>query len=164
MGYNLTIGELEIEYVQDKDCPHISLNAASQTNADAPAFGEGTDYTNQRWPSYTAWSNFYKFVGLEELFTGKNSQGQYVRDDGLLVSHPGCVPLTKKHREEINKALDEFKIKYPDAIPTYGNPGDNFEGDPNNPEENAYLVRLVWLQYWVNWALDNCKQPVFENS
>ena len=93
---------------------------------------------------------------------------ELVRDDGLIINHPGCVPLTEQHRKEINDAVLRWKAKYPNAEPTYGQiPPEGalgFSVDKENPEENAYMCRLVWLHYWVNWALDNCKQPVFANS
>lgn len=28
----------------------------------------------------------------------------------------------------------------------------------------AALCRGEWLAYWLRWAVDNCKQPVFVNS
>lgn len=164
MGYTLNIGELKIRYDNDEDCPTIDCDAETFMHDNAPAFGEPTDKTSSRWPSYTAWANFSRFTGLYDLFYGKNEQKETTRDDALLRSHPGCVPLTEKHRREVNAAYEGFKIKYPNAIPTYGTPKNVFEGDKNNPEENYQMTRLVWLHYWVNWALDNCKQPVFTNS
>jgi len=56
MGYTLRIGELgddgEVETVRHDD---------------APAFDEPTDYTNDRWPSYTAWWGFVRACGLDAL-------------------------------------------------------------------------------------------------
>lgn len=164
MGYTLTIGELEMTFDNDEDCPNIDLSAEGFCHENAPAFGEPTDNTSSRWPSYISWAEFCRFVGLYDLFYGKNDQKELTRDDAILAQHPGCIPLTEKHRREINAAYEAFKIKYPNAVATYGNPKSFFEGDPNNPEENGQMCRLVWLHYWVNWALDNCKKPVFANS
>ena len=166
MGYTLTIGEFELDFdTKDEDCPHISLDAKMFKHDDAPAFGEPTDNESQRWPSYTSWSDFCRFSGLYDLFYGKNEARELTRDDALLHEHPGCIPLTEKQRREVNEAYEAFKKKYPNAKPTYGDiPKGSFDGDPNNPEENGQMCRLVWLHYWVNWALDNCKQPVFANS
>jgi hypothetical protein len=171
MGYNLTIGELKVRYDQDNDCPEISLTAKGFCHDEAPAFGEISDYTSSRYPSYSAWSDFSMSVGLASLFYGKdnNGRGELIRDDALLVNHPGCVPLTEQHRKEVNEALANFKKVYPNAIATYGRPAPEgksaaFWDDKENPVENGWLCRLVWLHYWVNWALDNCSQPVFENG
>lgn len=150
MAYNLTIGELKVSYYQDEDEPRVELSAESSRHDEAPAFGEISDYTNGRYPSYSAWYDFTRSAGLFSLFYGKEE-----RYDALLANHPGCVPLTEQHRREVNKALVDFKLKYPDAIATYKD---------KSILENGLLCRLVWFHYWVNWALDNCKQPVFENS
>lgn len=158
MGYTLTIGELQIGYFNDNGDPHIALSARQERHKKAPAFGEPTDYTNTRWPSYTVWTEFTEFAGLYSLFFAEN------REDRLIYSHPGCVPLTEQHRQEVNQAFEAFKLKYPNAVSTYGNTDNPLDVDPENPEENGYMCRLVWLHYWVNWALDNCEKPVFGNS
>lgn len=167
MGYTLRIGELEITYCNDESEPRIDLDARGEWHENAPSYGEPTDKENQRWPSYSGWNNFCKYFGLSELFYGKNERGEWSRDDALISEHPGCVPLTERHRREINATLEAHKIKYPNAIPTYGKPapfGKMTWEDLDNPPENYQLCRLIWLHYWVNWALDNCKQPVFYNS
>ena len=138
MGYSLIIGELEVDYINSEDDPYISLSAKGEKHDDAPAFGEPTDHTNQRWPSYRAWNDFAKEVGLTDLFYGHN------RDDILLQTHPGCVPLTESHRREINAAMSKADLDDKDMF--------------------WYNARLQWLHYWVNWALDNCEKPVFANS
>lgn len=161
MGYSLTIGELEVQYSREhEDNPYVCCSAKSEKHDAAPAFGEPTDHTSERWPSYGGWHDFAEFVGLEKLFFGRDE-----RDDALIANHPGCVPLTETHRREVNAAFEAFKIRYPNAVPTYGEKQErSWQTDPNNPEENAYMCRLVWLHYWVNWAIDNCERPVFENS
>lgn len=164
MGYSLSIGELVVEFDNDEDCPRVNCSAKIFQHDNAPAFGEPTDTESQRWPSYSSWANFCRFVDLYDLFFGKNEKGEYTRDDALIQHHPDCIPLTEKHRREINAAYDNFKIKYPAARATYGNPKSMLEPDEDNPEENGQLCRLVWLHYWVNWALDNCEKPVFENT
>ena len=168
MGYTLRIGELNVEYFQDEDDPCIFLTAGHLHHDNAPAFGEITDYSNSRAPSYTVWSDFAQFVELYSLFFGNEPfNKERVRDDALLANHPGCVPLTERHRCEINAALASYKAKFPKAIPTFGKPapeGKFFWVDKENPEENAYMARLIWLHYWVNWALDNCEKPVFQNT
>jgi hypothetical protein len=168
MGYKLRIGNLNVQYFQDEEDPCIRLRAECLRHDNAPAFGEITDYGNSREPSYTAWHDFAQFVGLYNLFFGNEPfNKERVRDDALLANHPGCVPLTERHRCEINAALAAYKAKFPKAIPTFGKPaqeGEIFWVDKENPEENAYMARLIWLHYWVNWALDNCEKPVFENT
>ena len=157
MGYNLTIGELEIKYSQDEEICDIIAQSFKHDNA--PAFGEPTDFESKRWPSYSSWSDFCKFVGLSELF--------FNNDNGILISHPGCVPLSQRHKKEIDTAYLAFKKKYPKAKAAYSPLIDFKKGifeDPDWPEENDWLCRLEWLKYWVDWVLINCNQPVFENK
>ena len=73
MGFNLTIGELKVEYSQDDDEPHINVSASGFRHDVAPAFGECSDYTSSRYPSYSVWGEFSKSVGLFSLFYGKDN-------------------------------------------------------------------------------------------
>jgi hypothetical protein len=163
MGYSFTIGQLEIDYSNESDEPYIDISAKGERLDDAPAFDEPTDYTNERWPSYSVWRDFCRTAGLIEMFYGEDREKNIIRDDYLIMRHPGCVPLTEAHRSEINEAMVRFMSKYPKAVATYGNQK-GFEADPNNPKENSVLCRLTWLHFWINWALDNCDKPVFANS
>lgn len=115
MGYTLRIGE------------NIDGNVKTVRHDDAPAFGEPTDYTNARRPSYTAWWGFARAAGLESLF------------ESLLNPRPGIQPLTTEHLG----AFKKVKIRQLD------------QWDRN---------RLVWLIYWTEWALNNCKNPAIYNS
>lgn len=147
MGYNLAIGELindEIRY---------------EKLDNAPAYGEPTDYTNQRWPSYTAWANFARFTNLYDFFFNRN--------DGLMNNHPGLVKLTEQHRREFNKIYKDFYLLHPECKAGYSPKVDEENRifhDPEWPVENDYAVRLEWLHFWINWALDNCQNPHFYNS
>lgn len=149
MGYNLIIGELEITLDNDLLETNVYLSVKPETGRAEPFLivGEVTDGTNSRLPSYSTWRNFCVSTGLFSLF--------YDKDHGLLRDHPAVYPINENHREKIEEAYAKFKTRFPDAEPHYGFP-DN--------EANVYLVRLEWLRYWVNWALDNCDRPVFKNS
>ena len=83
MGYTLKIGELDIEFDQDEDYPAIFLSAKLVSHPDAPAYGEPTDYENQRWPSYTSWSEFCKKAEIYNLFLIKLEV--FMLQDCLLV-------------------------------------------------------------------------------
>jgi hypothetical protein len=157
MGYILTIGELKVEYDNSNNCPSCRITAQCHFDESAPAFGEPTDKESSRWPSYTAWHNFCRETGLHDMF--------YNDEDGILIDHPGCVVLTKNHQTEVHRAHRDFMTRYPDAVATYGNPqSDPLDEDKNNPKCNSFLVRLEWLKYWIDWAMENCERPVFSNS
>jgi hypothetical protein len=163
MGYSIAIGQLEVIRHEDEDFEDgfcISYDAESVTNPDAPAFGEPTDYTNSRWPSYTAWSKTVKFLGIYELM--------FDEENGLMKNHPGYTALTQEHKAIIDAAYVSFYEKYPNAKPGYSpksrDGNDLFIEDPDWPEANGIAVRLEWLKYWIDWALANCSEPVFCNS
>lgn len=148
MGYNLQIGELQVDITNDGRESIVNLTAETQ-NGRQESFlnvGELTDGTNMRWPTYTSWKNFTRNSDLYEFFFDKSN--------GLMRTHPGTFPLCEEHRKIVNEKYDEFINKYPNAQCTYETDNDI----------DATLVRFEWLKYWVNWALDNCKRPVFYNS
>lgn len=148
MGYSLKIGELKVETEIDicglDSGVYTYLTVENESHPNAPAFGEPTDNTNERWPSYSSWSNFCETAGLTDLFypDGRNIRG----------GHPGAFPIEDEFMTQLYQRYMDFKEKYPDAET-------NFE-----TEENGALCRLEWLMYWCNWAHKNCKQPVFTNS
>jgi hypothetical protein len=127
MGYSIVIGELPL------DDPSEAPAIISRDNA--PAFGEPTDYSNQRWPSYLDWENFTKEISLHDMFFNKKT--------GLMRKHPGMERLTKKHKQMVDKAMYEYEKK---------------------GEKDFNYNRLVWLKYWVDWALKFCHSPVFYNA
>lgn len=88
MGYTLRIGD------------NVNGKIEVVRHSEAPAFGEPTDYTNERWPSYTAWWGFVRACGLDAMFTS------------LLDPHPGINALTPDHLRALEavdmKRLDEW--------------------------------------------------------
>lgn len=159
MGYTLTIGQLKTTIEGEGLDTYVHHTVESVTLDEAPAFNEPTDYTNSRWPSYGAWHDAMRFVGLHEMM--------FNEDDGLLASHPGCVYLTKEHKAVIDKAHKDFYEKYPNCkagFPPKISEENKIYEDMEWPTENNHAVRLEWLKFWVDWALLNCTQPVFKNS
>lgn len=154
MGYTLTIGNAYLQY--DKAERSLTVECRNETLDNAPAFGEPTDGTNSRWPSYTSWADFSRFVGLYGLFFDKNNPECEI----LIDHHPGFVALSETHKEIIDEAYAAYYLKYPNAKP--GFKPDGFIG--TWPDENAHAARLEWLKFWVDWALVNCEMPIFYNS
>ena len=133
MGYTLKIGQLK--KVVDGDYKYDTAEDVKLENA--PAFGEPTDYTNSRWPYYSAWHNFSRFVDLEDLF--------YNKDSGLIRNHPGCVELTQEHKKEIDEAYQKFYQKYTNCKPGYSpniNESKGIYEDTSWPEEKSWAVSL----------------------
>lgn len=157
MGYNITIGELEISKEPDDglDCPCLYFHAKGTRRDDAPAFGEPTDYTNQRWPGYDSWSDVLSHADMYDLF---------FEDGRLIGGHPGVRLVTPELVTVVGVRKADFERRYPHVVATYGDPPSHMEEDPSNPPENETYCRVVWLDYWLRWALENCETPVIANT
>lgn len=158
MGYTLAIGELVLSEVSPKSTDTIPFYVETVELDFAPAFGEPTDYTNRRLPSYSGWAEAMSFVGLHDFMFNQKT--------GLIKEHFDFVQLTAQHKAIIDKAHQDFYIKYPNAKAGYSPKAKEdiqFYQDHDWPEENRYAVRLEWLKFWVDWALKNCEVPVFFN-
>lgn len=147
MGYTITIGELEVVPAPDdgidSDC--ILFSAVGVTLVDAPAFGEPTDNTNSRWPSYSAWADTMRDTGLYDVF---------YHDSGTLIgNHPGVRLVTSELVARVELALSSYRISHPQAAQSF-----------DDTDESANLCRLIWLDYWLRWSFTNCKTPVIANS
>jgi hypothetical protein len=120
------------------------------TTSDAPEFGndEMTGKGNSRHPGYSQWSDFLRVVGLIGMF--------FDGESGLMRQHPGCFPLDNDHREMINEAVAKWEIKHPELV------GRESLGFGVSDSESFYC-RLLWLKYWIGYALDNCKKPSIAN-
>lgn len=147
MGYSITIGELQVDkYPEDgieSDC--ISFSAKGVSHESAPAFGEPTDFTNSRWPSYSAWSNFLEYAGLYDAFFCNRR---------LIGGRPGVRLVTKEMLELIQESKLRMESENPPPVATM----------ENYTEKNGYYCRIIWLEYWCKWALENCETPVIANS
>lgn len=162
MGYTLTIGEYAPTFEDDgAGYTYIRHDVESAHHDEAPAFGEPTDGQNTRWPSYTTWADFTKLTGLEEMFSSRND-GEYP-NRSLLREHPGCFPLSAWHKECVDAAVERLKATYPNALPAMC---ESIAGGfpEHEANVNSHYARLTWLKYWIDWALANCKRPVFYNS
>lgn len=151
MGYNITIGNAVPYHHKEGGYLDAGWTVESHTSDDAPAFpnDDMTGNGNARYPSYSAWAGFARATGLTKLFFG---------DEGLMTQHPGCALLTQEHRAVVAAALAEYRAR------AWKPPG--FEGW-NGEDKGKYdhqLARLIWLDYWIGWALDNCETPAIRNT
>ena len=153
MGYNLTIGNAVLAE-PDPDTNEYFVEVEGFEHPEAPAFGEPTDHTSERWPSYSGWHDFCDEVGLRELF--------YDEEKGLLAHHPGTVALNRDHLVVIEAALKRRRATNGRKEP--GFPDETPAGELIENGKDPQLARLVWLEYWVRWALENCERPALHNS
>lgn len=161
MGYHLWIGQFK---GRAKILPGGKLKVDRRSNYgvevieldEAPCFDNDnmTGGSNTRSPGYLVWHEFTEIVGLKDLF--------YNNETGLIRPHPGIKILTPAHRDVIRQALEHYNAKNPGSKPGFAAYYSNdkvldYEPDP-------ILARLLWLDFWVNWAVENCELPVIRNS
>lgn len=179
MGYNIGIGEAEINYYAEDN--FLSISAEATTHPEAPDLGKGdvSGKGNYRYPSYCAFSNWCDETGLSDVFfqideeRSRQRQLYGFKDPKCLVmqgGHPGAVPLTEEKWMMVKLALVKWRADHPNAImPTVENTAHLglWETDPRTVDGDQLdytLGRLVWFEFWMRWALDNCKKPIISNS
>ena len=147
MGVDIRIGEAILGSPDNyPDCNEHRV-VVEKTHG-GPVFS-GDIYTgdsNERPASYIAWGDFIDRVGLRDFFHDKQT--------GLFREHPGAFLLLPSHLETVEEAITRFSRKYPNTVPRYVS---------KDPPENYDLVRLLWLEYWIDRALDSCELPTIYN-
>jgi hypothetical protein len=164
MGYTLIIGEAEIEQYDE----WVLISAKSATMDDAPNHCPFTKNGNMRSPSYTTWSEFCKEAGIFPMFYGsgwsreerryESAEGNFYRETPILQDHPGASGLIAGDLEYVRAARINREKTNGGKPPGFW---DDFEVDNG---KDPVLARLVWLEYWIDWALKNCENPVLANS
>lgn len=154
MGFTITIGNAIPIFNKDDGELYASWDVEDLSLEMAPTFvNDGlTNNSNCRCPSYSVWDEFLKYAGLHELFMNKY--------DGLMRDHPGCFIIEKSHYNLVKAALDNKKLCA--QLP----PGFNSEEDciSRNIKYDAHLARLIWLEFWMKYAVDNCETPAIQNG
>ena len=97
--------------------------------------------TNNRSPSYASFHEFLKKTGIT---------GNDVPAFGALGSDSNCYVLRPEHRDAVAKARKAWEARHPGAVPGWGAGLD------------AILARLIWYEWWMTWALENCERPAIE--
>lgn len=128
---------------------------------EAPEFpGDGmTGKGNSRHPGYSQWGDFLKECGLHDLFMDTGH--------GLMRAHPGAMLLRPSHLSMIRGAIASWQQTHPDADPGWCSCGrcswNRESHDAHIPGRDTTLARLLWLDWWVAWALAHCKVPTVYN-
>ena len=145
MGYSIGIGEKEIEKYEDDE---VYIYAKTQNLEEAPQW-EGDELTgnsNQRYPSYSGFSSFCSEANIYGLFYGEEGK------KGILHEHPGYVDLKQEHLDQIRKAKNDWIKENPNTEAGF------LDG------QDYILARLIWFEFWMDWALKHCKTPIIYNS
>ena len=161
MSYDIYIGNAELDYCAEDDYPYVDVQVAEAKHPDAPTFpGDGmTGNGNSRHPGYSAWADFTKKTGIHELF--------YDENEGLLRPHPGTRVLLPKHVQAVEVARKAWEKSHPDSKPGWCccQKCDSFmrEKHDEHRDLDAFLARLLWLEWWMKWAIKNCQRPAINN-
>lgn len=168
MGYTLTIGNAKLKV--DKEDLILDIDVEGFASDDAPTFpnDQVTGNTSSRSPSYTAWHGFAEVAGITNLFYGggwdrdlrgyRSCPEDYHREEGLLAHHPGAALLCDKDLEVVREARKKWEDDHPGAVPGF----DGWSGEKTGLD--YILARLLWLEFWIDWALKNCEVPALGNT
>lgn len=155
MSYDIYIGNAVVETWDDGKF-HVRVGKMSVEEAPSFPNDHMTGKGNSRHPAYSGWSNFCREAGLYDLFFDK--------EDGLMRDHPGTFQITKTHLEAVRVALMAWVKAHPNTNPGFE------EDDWMKPEfrdkiinPDPILARLIWLEFWMNWAIENCENPAIHN-
>lgn len=152
MGYTIKIGEAEVTIAPEENYIYLDVKCCNLDNAP-----EDIAYSkeNVRMPSYTDWNDFCMETRLYNFF--------FNLEDGLMRNRPGSFLLNRNHYDIVEKAYNNYITTYPDAKTIKSEEETKVLTD----EEfniNYNLNRLEWLKFWIDWALNNCKNPIIFNS
>lgn len=168
MGYTLTIGNAKLRVC--KEDLRVDVDVDGFASDEAPTFknDEMTGNTSSRSPSYTAWGEFSRAAGIEELFYGlgwdrdrrgyKECSDGFHREEGLLAHHPGVALLCQADLEYVKAAREKWQQEHPGTEPGF----DGWSGESTGLDYT--LARLLWLEFWIGYALANCEIPAFGNT
>jgi len=162
MGYTFTIGNAVPEFSKDYDELSARWVVNSESSDNAPTFpnDEMTGNGNSRSPSYSGWSDFCREAGIYSLF--------YDDRGNLHAGHPGCVMLKQSDLALVKEAKESWHriaTKPPgfSGYPQYNHVNKQWE-EPDAGKYDSTLARLIWLEWWIAWALDNCETPAIQNT
>lgn len=172
MGYTIQIGEACFE--GDKDECYLRVWAEPQAHDEAPTFPNDpmTANGNSRSPAYSAWSDFCRGTGLYGMFFGLDGRrNPYMqadpnchRETPIMADHPGFAVINEADVVAIKHALDQHVIAHGELVPGFRDWMEKEDDAPANARTCAQRARLIWLHYWTDWAVRNCKWPVVANS
>lgn len=162
MGYTFTIGNATPEFTKDEYGLWARWVVAGATSPEAPTFpNDGmTGNSNERSPGYSAWAGFCREAGLYDFFYDERGR--------LHAGHPGCIQITEADHAVVKVALDRCRARatLPPGFSGWGKYNEQ-TGEYETPDEGKYdatLARLIWLEWWMRWALDNCETPAIQNT
>ncbi len=92
---------------------------------------------------------FCRESSLERLF-GREGTPLFQNWSGL-----SAVQFTADAVDRVHKALEKYRTAHPAAVPGFT----DGEWPPSDGVTDPILARLVWLDYWMSWAVQKCEKP-----
>lgn len=154
MAYVIKIGEFSINN-EDPECSFVE--AKKVTLVEAPAFpNDLSAHVNCRCPGYSIWYDFCAAAGLQTLF---------YKDYQFHGGHPGYFELTQDHLKQAQTALTHYQLTNNGKPPGFSAfmPSEFSKANNAPIEYDATLARLIWVEWWIRWALLNCARPIVSN-
>jgi len=142
-------------YIGHDDCGEVR----HMERPDAPCFPGDTMTAsgNSRHPGYSQWALFCERVGLYSLWLGV---------DGLLREHPGCAELTWEHLAGVRAALARHVTEYGAIKPGWCPHCERQGGDHDDAlvqPQSGDRARLLWMEWWMDYALKEYSDPAVAN-
>jgi hypothetical protein len=162
MGYTFKIGNAEPEFSKEDGKLYAAWTVSGTKSEDAPTFpgDELTGNGNSRSPSYSVWPEFCRAAGIYDLFFDDRGD--------LIGGHPGCILITDRHLSEVRAASKRMQAAATKPPGFCGYP--KFDRESRKwitPDEGVYdhnLARILWLEWWMEWAVKNCDTPAIQNT
>lgn len=172
MGYTITIGEARLNYSAED--LYLTIEAEDTTHPDAPDFDKYTGKGNARSPSYSGWTSFCHEAALFELFYGRGwdpdarqyricTEG-FHRERPLMDEHPGHAVLCQGDLDLVREARKRREASNGGKPPGFFEFSAETKWQEVDNGNDPILARLVWLEFWIEWALQNCKIPILQNT
>ena len=180
MSINISVGNAYMDY--DHKYPHVSLDIELKKLKGAPngfdAFLMLSDghvetaiYDKKDEPgsndveiTYTNNAMWTRLAGIHSYMLGHprsrfgkpetrdKSMEEAGNEKGLVEQHPGVCAINQADADFITDKLTEFRAMNPDVA----------EGLADDKSQTLKL--LVWLEFWMRWAVENCEYPAIGNS
>lgn len=161
MGYTLGIGEAEMDFDADSKYLEITFKVEFEDTVKAPDGLGG----NWRDAGYGYFKDVANDLGLTELFFGQGwdrslreyspCSGEFHREFPLIQKHPGHQVIGLDDVDHVTSA----RIFWEDHRAVSGLTDPPGLGDD---KDDRYFW-VLWLEFWMAWAVHKCERPIFYN-
>lgn len=189
MSYDIYIGEAVMNLPNPEEHNGLAVEVRGHREPDAPTFpnDDMTGNGNSRHPGYSQWGNFTRTAGIHDLFFDKE-EGLMRKHPGCFLLRQRDLDRVRfaldqwriKHREtvpgfgdrehfeqEIARIKSWLGSAEPDracvAARLVAEHHRNLAALPPTGTFDPILARLIWLEWWMAWALKNCTTPAIHN-